>query len=220
MVLEETTLIGAFTLGLAHTLEPCEDKAVVSLYTLWGSKRWAEGVFLVVLYGLGMALIDTVLGLVFAYLGASILMQIGGILRVVAGAITVVFGLFMILGAPHIHLIHHHDGVKEEAGMSSNFNRMTILALGLVRGLPPCPFELAILLWAASMGNILAGTLTVFVFGLGTTAGLIPLGVVMGGVAGVARRTSYGRWIPKICGLAMIGIGLVLAVAPLLGIEL
>jgi len=219
MLFEETTLMGAFALGLAHTLEPCEDKAVVSLYSLWGSKKWAEGVFLVVLYGLGMALIDTALGFVFAYLGASLLTQIGGILRVVAGGITAVFGLFMVFGAPHIHLIHHHDGVKVTTELSSGFSRKTVLALGLVRGLPPCPFELAILLWAASMGNVLAGTLTVFVFGLGTTIGLIPLGIVMGGIAGLAKRTSYGQWIPKICGLTMVAIGLILAIAPLLGIE-
>ena len=63
------TLAAAFVVGLAHTLEPCEDKAIVSLFVFWATKRLAPAVGLVVLYGLGMALADTVMGFVLSYIG-------------------------------------------------------------------------------------------------------------------------------------------------------
>ena len=218
--LGELTLLGAFTLGLAHTLEPCEDKAVVSLYTLWGSTRWREGILLVVLYGLGMTLIDTTLGFTFSFLGVTLLEKSRDILQTVAGSITVAFGFFMLTGWSPIHMIHHHNGAaRERLEVPERFGRSAALFFGLVRGLPPCPFELAVFLWAASVGNILLGTLTVFVFGMGTTVGLIPLGFVMGGLANAAKRTKYGTWIPKICGLTLVAIGILLIVSSFFGIE-
>lgn len=200
-------------MGLAHTLEPCEDKAVVSLFIMWATKRLREAMLLVVLYGLGMTFIDTALGAISAYLGASLLAQHGPLLRVAAGAITALFGLYVFVGAEAAHLLHHH-GEASLPGISSETPRaLSIFALGLVRGLPPCPFELAILAWAASMGSIWRGTLTVFLFGLGTTLGLIPLGLVMGGLARAASKSRYRFWVPKICGAIMMAMGAFLALS-------
>ncbi|MGQ9513992.1 MAG: hypothetical protein ACUVTL_02930 [Thermoproteota archaeon] len=62
-------LFASFILGLAHTLEPCEDKTVVSLYVLWSSNGWNEGIVLVILFGLDMTLINTSLGFLFSSAG-------------------------------------------------------------------------------------------------------------------------------------------------------
>jgi len=212
------TLAGAFILGLAHTLEPCEDKAVVSLYAFWASERWREGILLVVLYGLGMALIDTSLGFLFALVGVNLLGAFKAILELIAGLITIVFGFFMFTGWSITHITHHHNGVSSNGAKISERARMsTALLFGLIRGLPPCPFELAVFIWAASMGSVLIGTLTVFIFGLGTTTGLIPLGFLMGGISGVAKKTKYAGWIPKISGVTVIGIGIALTIFSLTG---
>jgi len=212
------TLVGAFILGLAHTLEPCEDKAVVSLYAFWGSERWREGILMVVLYGLGMALIDASLGFLFAFVGVNLLEAFKTILELIAGLITIVFGFFMLTGWSIVHITHHHDGAASNGAKYSGRLRMsTALLFGLVRGLPPCPFELAVFIWAASMGSVLIGTVTVFIFGLGTTAGLIPLGFLMGGISGVAKKTKYAGWIPKISGLTIVAIGIALTVFSLTG---
>ena len=210
---ESITFLGAFILGLIHTLEPCEDKAVVSLFIMWAAKRLREALVLVILYGLGMTLIDTALGAISAYLGASLLAKYGPVLRVAAGAITALFGLYVFVGAEAAHLLHHHGKDSLAEASSETPRALSIFGLGLVRGLPPCPFELAILAWAASMGSIWRGTLTVFVFGLGTTLGLIPLGLVMGGLAGAASRSRYRFWIPKICGALMMAMGVFLALS-------
>jgi len=222
MEVERLTLFGAFLLGLAHTLVPCEDKAVVSLYALWRSERWKEGISLVVLYGLGMTLINTCFGFAFAFAGVSLLEVFEGIkkiLEAIAGAITIAFGFFMLTGHSLIHLAHHHgETVKKRE--TKPYGRFAALLFGVARGLPPCPFELAAYLWAASIGNILVGTLTVFTFGLGTTIGLVPLGFVMGELASVAKRTRYSALVPKLCGFIIIIIGTVLAISSLLGIEI
>ena len=63
-------------------------------------------------------------------------------------------------------------------------------------------------------------TATVFVFGLGTTVGLIPLGLIMGSVTGIISKTKYERFVPKISGLLMMCFGLFLILAPIFGFEL
>ncbi len=212
-------LAAAFLLGLAHTLEPCEDKAVVSLFVFWATKKLAHAIGLVVLYGLGMALVDTIMGFILSYVGVTWLEAIKTPLELTAGAITVVFGVFMLRGGELAHIGHHHG--EAASGTTSKLTRWyTILGLGMVRGLPPCPIEVAVLIWAASIGNIWLGTATVFVFGLGTTVGLIPLGLVMGSLTSVISKTRYERFVPRIAAILMIGLGLFLVLAPIVGIEL
>ncbi len=212
-------LAAAFLLGLAHTLEPCEDKAVVSLFVFWATKKLLHAIGLVVLYGLGMALVDTIMGFILSYVGVTWLETLKTPLEITAGVITMVFGVFMLRGGELAHIGHHHG--EAASGTTSKLTRWyTILGLGMVRGLPPCPIEVAVLIWAASIGNVWLGTATVFVFGLGTTVGLIPLGLIMGSLTGVISKTRYERFVPRIAAILMIGLGLFLVLAPIVGIEL
>ena len=212
-------LAAAFLLGLVHTLEPCEDKAVVSLFVFWATKKLVHAIGLVVLYGLGMALVDTIMGFILSYIGVTWLEAIKTPLEITAGAITVVFGVLMLWGGELAHIGHHHG--EAASGTTSKLTRWyTILGLGMVRGLPPCPIEVAVLIWAASIGNVWLGTATVFVFGLGTTVGLIPLGLIMGSLTGLISKTRYERFVPRIAAILMIALGLFLVLAPIVGIEL
>ena len=213
------SLAVAFIVGLAHTLEPCEDKAIVSLFVFWATKKLSQAIGLVVLYGLGMALADTAMGFVLSYVGVRWLDIVRTPLEITAGAITIIFGFFMLRGKELTHVGHHHG----EAAAPANAKLLrwhTILGFGIVRGLPPCPVEIAVLLWAASLGNVWLGTATVFVFGLGTTVGLIPLGLIMGGISNAISRTRYESLVPKITAILMMCFGLFLMLAPIFGIEL
>jgi ABC-type nickel/cobalt efflux system permease component RcnA len=213
------SLAAAFIVGLAHTLEPCEDKAIVSLFVFWATKKLSQAIGLVVLYGLGMALADTAMGFVLSYVGVRWLDIVRTPLEITAGAITIIFGFFMLRGRELTHVGHHHG----EAAAPANAKLLrwhTILGFGIVRGLPPCPLEIAVLLWAASLGNVWLGTATVFVFGLGTTVGLIPLGLIMGGISNAISRTRYESLVPKITAILMMCFGLFLVLAPIFGIEL
>ncbi len=97
MDIANLTLAAAFVVGLAHTLEPCEDKAIVALVVFWATKKLVHAVGLVVLYGLGMALADTVMGFVLSYIGVTWLDALKTPLEVTAGAITLVFGFLMLV---------------------------------------------------------------------------------------------------------------------------
>ena len=150
-----------------------------------------------------MALVDTVMGFVLSYIGVTWLEVLKTPLEFVARAITLAFGFFMLMGRGLAHIGHHHS----EAMVHTNRKLLhwyAILGLGMVRALPPCPIEIAVLVWAASLGDIWRGTTTVFVFGLGTTVGLIPLGLIMGSITGVISKTRYERFVPKISALLMM----------------
>jgi sulfite exporter TauE/SafE len=219
MDLANLSLAAAFVVGLAHTLEPCEDKAIVSLFVFWAAKKLSQAIGLVVLYGLGMALADTAMGFVLSYVGVRWLDIVRTPLEITAGAITIIFGFFMLRGKELTHVGHHHG----EAAAPANAKLLhwySILGFGIVRGLPPCPVEFAMLLWAASLGNVWRGTATIFVFGLGTTVGLIPLGLIMGGISNAISRTRYESLVPKITAILMMCFGLFLMLAPIFGIEL
>lgn len=213
------TFAAAFVVGLAHTIEPCEDKAIVALFVFWATKKLARAVGLVILYGLGMTLADTVMGFILSYIGVTWLETLKTPLELAAGAITLVFGSLMLVGKELGHIGHHHG--ETAASADTKLSRWySILGLGVVRGLPPCPIEIAVLMWAASLGDIWRGTATVFVFGLGTTVGLIPLGLIMGSITGAISKTRYERLVPRVSASLMVGFGLFLLLAPLIGIEL
>jgi ABC-type nickel/cobalt efflux system permease component RcnA len=213
------TFAGAFLVGLAHTLEPCEDKAIVSFFVLGLSRSLKQALSLVILYGLGMACVDTILGLLASYLGVSFLHSYHLPLELAAGAITIGFGALMLAGAGHLHLGHHHGLVPASQGNPRLASPLSLFGFGLIRGLPPCPVELGVLLWAASVGSVLQGTLLVFVFGIGTTIGLIPLALVMGGLTKLISKTRYQQLMPRLVALAMIATGVAIMLAPFLGFE-
>ena len=219
MDLANLSLAAAFVLGLAHTLEPCEDKAIVSMFVFWAAKKLAQAIGLVVLYGLGMALADTAMGFVLSYVGVRWLDIVRTPLEITAGAITIIFGFLMLRGKELTHVGHHHDEAVAQTN-SKLTHWYSILGFGIVRGLPPCPVEFAVLLWAASLGNVWRGTATVFVFGLGTTVGLIPLGLIMGGISNAISRTRYETLVPKITAILMMCFGLFLMLTPIFGIKL
>ena len=212
MHIANMTLLGAFILGLGHTIEPCEDKAVVSLIAIWAGRRIRSAIALVVLYGLSMALIDAVFGAVVAFIGISLLKQYEPILKIIAGAITILFGLLMLSGR-RVHILSSSGETSLEEGKMQDLTAWSIFLMGIGRGLPICPFELMVLAWAASSGSAWRGALMVFIFGLGTTIGLIPWGLVMGSLGELASKTRYSAWVPKITGLLMIAVGALLALS-------
>ena len=166
-----------------------------------------------------MALADTAMGFILSYVGVRWLDIVRTPLEIAAGAITLIFGFLMLRGKELTHVGHHHGEAVAPAN-SKLLHWYSILGFGIVRGLPPCPLEIAMLLWAVSLGDVWRGTATIFVFGLGTTVGLIPLGLIMGGISNAISKTRYESLVPKITAILMMCFGLFLVLAPIFGIEL
>jgi len=202
-------LITAFVIGILHVLEPCEDKAIVSLYATWSGRKKKEVMKLTALYGLGMLVADTLLGFFAALVGISFLSGVSGYLEKIAAVVTIVVGALM-LKEIHTHRFEQHCLHKD---LKKITNERNILLFGIVRGLPPCPIELGMLTWAASVGDVFLGTLLVFVFSFGTMLSLLPFGFVAGGFAEWLRK-RFGKKadhiLPTIAAVVMIVIGFVL----------
>jgi ABC-type nickel/cobalt efflux system permease component RcnA len=209
--LGQYSLISAFVIGLLHVLEPCEDKAVASLYVAWASKKLRESLTLIFLYGLGMLAIDTLIGFLISVIGVSFLQNFQPYFRIGAAFFTIVFGLLIIFKS---HIFESHCYIKMFKDVKPKSKR-SILLFGLVRGLPLCPIEVGILLWAASAGSVLYGTLLVLSFSIGTMISLIPFGIGARGVLSIIEKRA-GKKIkmlaPVIVGLIIILMGLILLI--------
>jgi len=215
-----TSVVGAFLIGLAHVFQPCEDKAIVAVFVMWATKKVAKAVFLVILYGLGITLVNTCLGFIFSYAGSALIERYETPLKLVAGVVTMIFGLYMLSRFGHWHLGNHQEEASLTGGKLEAPAAWNMLTFGLVRGTALCPVELAVLTWALSTGDVLRGTLMLFAFGLGTTISLVPVALVMGGLTAAVEKTRYGNWLPRIAPLAMILIGIFLTLSPFLGIDI
>jgi len=206
------TLTSAFIIGLLHVLEPCEDKAVASLYATVIGKNTRKILFLVFLYGLGMMIADTSLGVLFGYIGAQYLAKFSKQLEIIAASFTVAFGLLVF---SHTHKLESHCYIKGFTGIRGD---LSILVFGIIRGLPPCPIEMAVLVMAAATKSPLYGGLLVAVFGLGTLISLLPFGLAVGGILTLVKK-KYGEkaeeLIPKISGLAISAIGIFMLIKSL-----
>ncbi len=210
--MNELTLTSAFVIGLLHVLEPYEDKAVASIYATVVGKNVKRILFLVFLYGLGMMISDTSLGILCGYLGKEYLTKFSKQLEIIAASFTMAFGLLVF---SHTHKLESHCYSKEFKGARGD---LSMLLFGIIRGLPPCPIEMAVLVMAASTGSPLYGGMLVASFGLGTMVSLLPFGLAVGGILSVIRK-RYGEkvevMIPKVSGIVISLIGLVLLIKAL-----
>jgi sulfite exporter TauE/SafE len=210
--MDNITLVSAFVIGLLHVLEPCEDKAIASLYATAVGKNTKRILYLVFLYGLGMMIADTCLGVIFGYIGAQYLDKISKQLEIIAASFTIAFGLLVF---SHNHKLESHCYAKGVGGVRED---MPMLLFGIIRGLPPCPIEMAILVMASATRSALYGGLLVAVFGLGTLISLLPFGLAVGGILALVRNKFGHRaeeMLPKISGIAISAIGLFMLVGSL-----
>lgn len=207
--LEQYSLISAFIIGLLHVLEPCEDKAIASLYVAWAGKTLKRCLFLILLYGLGMMVINTFLGFIAAFLGVNYLESFQIFLKWGAGVLTIIFGILIIF---HAHFFETHCPIKLFKKVNPE-SLKSVITFGLIRGLPLCPIEIGILLWAASLGNVLYGTSLVFVFSLGTVISLFPFAMGAKGILAIVERKTSQRvknLIPVFVGVIIVLIGIIL----------
>jgi sulfite exporter TauE/SafE len=205
----EPSLLSAFVIGLLHVLEPCEDKAVASVYIAWAGKKLREALLLVGLYGLGIIAINTTLGAISAWLGAVYLEAFQPTLKAFAGAVTIIFGLLIMM---KWHRIESHCYIRMFKKIKPT-SRAAVLAFGFIRGLPLCPIEVGIILWAAGVGSLLYGAALLFAFSVGTALSLIPFGIGAAGLLTMVRKRAgkaAGQALPALVGIIIITIGLLL----------
>lgn len=174
------------TLGVLHTIMPCEDKFIFCFYAFGVARDWKQALRIVNSYGFGLFTMNLIIGSILAWFGAAF----GELLKVnrfVWNAISsfslIISGLVMIRQIKQNKYWPHGDQLQEltESIGALNKRRKTGFLLGMLAGIPPCLFEIAIYGFAITFsvqygwGN---GVWTIFFFGIGTWLGLYPLALV------------------------------------------
>jgi cytochrome c biogenesis protein CcdA len=208
VTIERMSIMGAFVLGLLHTFHPCEDKGVASMIATWAGKRLKDALLLIILFGIGTTLTNAVMGAIAGYIGSLLFVRYGALFKTIAGVAIALFGLWILRGGGG----HTFASPMEEEKLRSK-TAWSVFLMAIVGGLPICPFELAVLTWVASVGDVWRGVLIVLAFGLGTTIGLIPWGFAMSSLGELARRMGYGVWVPKIMGILLMAMGTFIALS-------
>lgn len=188
-----------FFLGILHTLLPCEDKTIFFFYA-FGTSRDSKEVFkILTLYGLGLLLMNLIIGTLASVFGGLIFTRIDPNLNNALGAISIIItGVIMIIQVKRKAWNPHSQQkgeIKETfKQQDGKVRKRTSLLLGFLAGLPPCIFEVAIYLQAISFSGsagIINGIAVVFFFGIGTWLGLFPLAAF--GLIGPLARNKLSK---------------------------
>ncbi len=213
----------SFTLGIFHTLQPCEDKTIFSFYAFGVSKDWREAFKMLNLYGAGLLTANLIIGLLASILGAALFPYIPPVISsLMAGTVTIIAGIYM-LGSVYMSTYDPHSAQKKEIGTSLTRRKSSGYSLGILAGIPPCVMELKMYIdatvFSGSFG-IPVALFAVFMFSIGTWLGLYPLGL-LGFVGSKAKKWMQSPWlIEKITAWIMICLGALYIILAIFGIYL
>lgn len=198
----------AFALGALHALEPGHGKTVVAAYVVGTRGRLGEAITI----ALSAAVTHTgsviILGILATGATAYIIPSaIDRGLQITSGLLVVAIGAWIAIRyvRSNIHAHHDHDhghdhnhdqnlshGHVHPAGDNLRPSVRSLLVIGAVGGMVPCPAALAVLLTALTAGQLLFGLGTVIAFSLGLASVMVAVAfgaVVAGGW--LQRRLAF-----------------------------
>ncbi|MBD3188631.1 hypothetical protein GF325_17515 [Candidatus Bathyarchaeota archaeon] len=171
----------AFSYGLLHTLQPCEDKAIFGFHAFGVAKHTMEAMKLVGIYALGLLSINNFFGFIFSLAGTALSLNenVELLLKYISPIVTIILGIVLLYRLIAFGKQDDHYAIPETFKVKKK--KLPIFLLGVITGLPPCPFELAIYIEAfrASTGYFFNGIAYVFLFSIGTVIGLFILALVL-----------------------------------------
>lgn len=133
------------------------------------------------------------------------------ILRVAAAIILVLIGLHLAGWMPHIRKIESigNHVWKFIQPLGRRFIPVNTagraMLMGMIWGWLPCALVYSVLLWAATSGNVLDGTLIMFSFGLGTIPSMYSAGLAGTSVFNMGKRQK----LRKMAGIVIMIFGLI-----------
>ena len=234
--------IPGFSVGILHTLLPCEDKTIFTFYTLGVSRDTKETFRILAVYSLGLMLINLIIGAIMAFIGTILgdeLIPVSEHVFNSLGASSIIIsGIYLFV---QVLRRKHNPHSKQEGEITETFQlregrfrKRTSFFLGILAGLPPCVFETYIYLQAISFSassGFINGVAVVFFFNIGSLLGLIPLSM-FGIIGSYARKRlelkkeddKISRFqtisiIELVSSIILVIIGMVLLILALLGIN-
>ncbi len=236
---ESITFIGIFGLGILTALSPCSIALLVAMISYVGSlqkdnekqnrklkKISVQGIWIGIVFTLGMALVFFVFGLVIS--SVSIFIEASALFYLISGIILLVLGINVFM--PLKEFIKKDSGSEKNTGMTERgqklFFRLSkrsvyvgafFLGVLFSIGWAPCAISLMMpvfILLLSQQIPLLIGGLMLFVFGLGHGIPIIPLCAVTSSVRGKLgnKYVTAGKWMQRIFGLIIIAIGILMAI--------
>jgi hypothetical protein len=208
------TVLAASLVGSLHCAGMCG--GFVAFYTGAGGRRQGLGH---AAYNIGRLAAYATLGALAGALGAALDLASApaGIQRgaaVLAGALIALWGTRTLLETAGVRMARLEPPAalrgavaRGVAAVAARPPATRALVIGLLTGLLPCGWLYAFIVTAAGTGDPLRGAGLMAVFWLGTLPVMAGLAVAVQALAGSLRR-----WVPAVCAVAMIVVGL-LAVA-------
>lgn len=173
------TLLTALLLGAAHALSPGHGKAMVGAF-LVGTRGQIKDAFII---GATVAFTHVasvlLLGLVILFLSDKVDIEtfqpwIGA----ASGCLIFFIGYWMLVRqAGHSHH-HHHDHSHGHAVNIQGNTLKSLISMGIVGGMVPCPSAIVVLLAAVAIQKIGLGLLIILAFSLGLAAVLIVIAIL------------------------------------------
>lgn len=192
-------------LGILHTIMPCEDKFIFCFYAFGVAKDGKQAIRILNFYGLGLLIMNLIIGTTLSYIAAIFGHVFTENLRnlwIYIGSLSMILsGIIMLIQLKRRKYWPHSEQLLE---LTDNLPRLkkrkrTSFLLGMLAGIPPCVFEIAVYSIAIAVGGRYGwgnGTWITFFFGIGTWIGLYPLAIfgTMGGkLSQMLKTTSFRR---------------------------
>ncbi len=233
---EEITFAGIFLLGVLTSATPCSLALLITMISYVGSmqkesekksKKYSlQGLWIGILFTLGMSLVFFVIGMIISSLGVFI--EASSVFYLIAGIILIILGInifkpFRVLMKKKSQQEAGSRIIEKGQGMFFKISKKSVYLgaffLGILFsiGWAPCALSLMMPVFVLTLTqkiSILMGGLLLFVFGLGHGVPIIPLCTATSSIRGKLgnKYVNAGKWMQTIFGIIIIGIGVIMAI--------
>ena len=203
------TVLGIFVGGMALNLTPCVYPLIpITISYFGGRSGQAQGNLFLhgLLYMVGLALTNSILGVVAALTGGMMGAILQSPLVLVSISLLLVVFAASLFGFWELRL----PSALTQAAAKSHTGYFGTFFMGLTLGIvaAPClgPFVLGLLTWVASMGSPWLGFIVFFTLSLGLGLPLFILAMFSGKLEKLPRSGEWMLWVRKLMGWALVGM--------------
>ncbi len=233
---ESLTFTGIFILGILTSVTPCSLALLIAMISYVGSmqkdsdtksKKYSlQGLWIGIIFTLGMSLVFFVFGMILTSIGAFI--HASAVFFLIAGIILIILGINIF--KPFGELLHRNSekgtslsiietgqGIFFKLSKKSIYLGAFFLGILFSIGWAPCALSLMMPVFILTLTqkiSIVMGGLLLFVFGLGHGVPIIPLCAATSSIRGKLgnKYVSAGKWMQRIFGIIIIAIGIIMAI--------
>ncbi|MEZ4388431.1 MAG: cytochrome c biogenesis protein CcdA [Candidatus Krumholzibacteriia bacterium] len=197
--------------GILMSATPCIYPMIPITLAVIGAQTQEKGVgkgfILALTYGLGLALVYGIIGLVSATIFSGITAFLQSPVVLVPIALLMVALSFAMFGAYELEAPAFLRNRLQGAG-GGKAGLLGALVAGMVAGLvaSPCvgPFLAALLVWVGTTGKVLLGFSSLFIFGLGLSALLVAVGTFPSLMSSMPQSGGWMETVKKGMGLLLL----------------